>query len=291
MLHCAAGVPMNEIVLYNIPPSLCSQKVRLVLVEKGVPFRNRWVDIGPSAENYEPWYVKFNPKCVVPTLVNGDEVITDSLVIMRYVAENFDGPALIPTDLKEREQMEYWYNLAESLDFRLFSISTINSRPSRFGLNLKLKKLRAYSKKYPELRAEYEAKIEDISGLISQSTSPEVVKEQRAKLEGELDTLDTVLASHPFIAGPNYSLADVIWTVSLTRIEFLKQKSLIDSRPNLSSYYKRMQARSSYKDAILYPHFRLGPMLPLLARVLGPKLLIAATIVAALIFAWDMFGG
>ena len=38
---------MGELVLYNIPPSLCSQKVRLALVEKGVPFRNRWVNIGP----------------------------------------------------------------------------------------------------------------------------------------------------------------------------------------------------------------------------------------------------
>ena len=30
----------------RIPPSLCSQKVRLVLVEKGVPYHNHWVDIG-----------------------------------------------------------------------------------------------------------------------------------------------------------------------------------------------------------------------------------------------------
>ena len=41
---------MNELVLYNIPPSLCSQKVRLALVEKGVAFKNRWVDIGPTSK-------------------------------------------------------------------------------------------------------------------------------------------------------------------------------------------------------------------------------------------------
>jgi tetrachloro-p-hydroquinone reductive dehalogenase len=86
---------MSDVVVYNIPPSLCSQKVRLVLVEMGVPFRNHWMDIGPTAENYEPWYVKLNPKCVVPTLVHGDEVVTDSAVIMRYVAETFEGPTLI----------------------------------------------------------------------------------------------------------------------------------------------------------------------------------------------------
>ena len=281
---------MQEIVLYNIPPSLCSQKVRLVLVEKGVAFRNRWMDIGPSAENYEPWYVKLNPKCVVPTLVNGDEVITDSLVIMRYVAENFEGPRLIPEDEDERAQMEHWYALAESLDFRLFTFSTVNPRLSGFGLSSKLKKLRAYAEKYPELRAEYEAKFQDISELKNQTQSPEIVKSHRAKLNSELDALDKTLESQPFIAGSTYSLADVIWTVSLTRMLFLKQHSVIESRPNLNAYYNRMRARPSYEEAMLYPHFKIGPMLPLLTRKLGPKLLIATVVITALVFGWRMLG-
>ena len=137
--------PMTDVLLYNIPPSLCSQKVRLTLVEMGVPFRNHWLDIGLTAENYEPWYVKLNPKCVIPTLVHGDKVVTDSLVIMRYVAENFDGPSLLPDDADERERMEYWYNRAESLDFRLFTFSSANPRLIRIGLGKKLKKLRAAS--------------------------------------------------------------------------------------------------------------------------------------------------
>ena len=282
---------MGELVLYNIPPSLCSQKVRLVLVEKGVPFRNRWVDIGPGAENYEPWYVKLNPKCVVPTLVNGDAVITNSIVIMRYVAEQLEGPALLPEEPSERDQMEHWYALAESLDFRLISFSTMSKRLTGFGLKTKLKKLRAYAKKYPALRAEYEAKIEDITGLKEQSRDPAVVAQRRAELERTLDALDAVLAHRPFIAGATYTLADVIWTVSLTRLAFLKQMALIASRPNLLAYYRRMQARPSYTAATLYPSFKLGPMLPLMARVLGPRLLVVAGGLAALALAWGLYHG
>lgn len=279
------------ITLYNIPPSLCSQKVRLVLVEKDVPYRNHWVDIGLTAENYEPWYVKLNPKCVVPTLVNGEEVVTDSLVIMRYVAERFEGPSLIPEDPVERERMEHWYALAESLDFRLFTFSSVPPRIISFGLGKKLKKLRAYAKKYPELRAEYEAKIEDISGLKEQSRDPQRIERQRADVNREFDALDEVLAEHPFIAGASYSLADVIWTVSLTRLTFLKQRALIASRPNLAAYFQRMRARPSYEEATLYPHFRIRPMLPLMTRVLGPRILVATAVIGGLALLWSQLSG
>ena len=282
---------MSEVLLYNIPPSLCSQKVRLVLVEMGIPFQNRWVDIGLTSENYEPWYVKLNPKCVVPTLVHGETVVTNSVVIMRYVAEQFEGPALLPEDPEERTRMEHWYALAESLDFRLFTFSRANPRLTELGLQKKLKKLRAYAERYPDLRAEYEAKIADMTQLKHQSRDPDGVKRQRAELERELDALDEVLSAHPFIAGATYSLADVIWTVSLTRLLFLKQDLLIESRPHLLAYYQRMRARPSYEEATLYPSFRLGPMLPLMARLLGPKLLGAAALIAAGALAWGLLGG
>ena len=279
---------MKDLLLYNIPPSLCSQKVRLALVEKGVAFKNRWVDIGPTAENYQPWYVKLNPKCVVPTLVDGDKVITDSFVIMRYVAEHFEGPALIPTDPTDRDRMEHWYALAESLDFRLFTFASVNKRMTGFGLKMKVKKLRAYAKKYPQLRTAYEAKIQDMTGLKKQSHDPAVAQKQRAHLEREFDALNELLAQQPFIAGATYSLADVIWTVSLTRLSFLKQDALIEARPHLLTYYQRMQARPSYEAATLYPRFMIGPMLPLFARVLGPRLLGATGVIVGLFYVWKM---
>jgi tetrachloro-p-hydroquinone reductive dehalogenase len=184
--------------------------------------------------------------------------------------------------------MEHWYSLAESLDFRLFTFSSVNPRIIRFGLNKKLKKLRAYAEKYPELRAEYEAKIEDITGLKEQSRDPDVVAHQRAEVARELDALDAVLAQDPYIAGEAYSLADVIWTVSLTRLWFLKQHALLEDRPHLLAYFRRMQARPSYEEATLYPHFKIGPMLPLMTRLLGPKLLMAGGVLAALVLLWTV---
>ena len=78
--------------LYQFPASLCSQKVRLALVEKGVEHRQQFVDIELRMQNYEPWYVRLNPHAVVPTLVHGDRVVTDSARIIQHIDETFGGP-------------------------------------------------------------------------------------------------------------------------------------------------------------------------------------------------------
>src|SRR5258708_21707918 len=71
---------------------------RLALVEKGVPFERRTVDIMEKAEQFETWYTALNPKAVVPTLAIGDEIVTDTIRIVYRIERDFDGPTLTPAD-------------------------------------------------------------------------------------------------------------------------------------------------------------------------------------------------
>ncbi|MGB1278187.1 MAG: glutathione S-transferase family protein, partial [Nannocystaceae bacterium] len=80
--------------LYHYPLSLCSQQVRLALAEKGVAYTSQVVDIGRACENYRPWYMRLNPKGVVPTLVHDGECFTGSARIVAYIDEHFPGPQL-----------------------------------------------------------------------------------------------------------------------------------------------------------------------------------------------------
>ena len=50
--------------LYHYWSSVCSQKVRMCLAEKGLDWESRHVDIF-AFENYEPAYTTLNPKAVV----------------------------------------------------------------------------------------------------------------------------------------------------------------------------------------------------------------------------------
>jgi hypothetical protein len=65
------------IELHHFGFSTCSQKLRLVLAEKGVEFSSREINL-MAGEQHDPEYVKLNPKHVVPTLVHAGRVFVES---------------------------------------------------------------------------------------------------------------------------------------------------------------------------------------------------------------------
>ena len=75
--------------LYNAAHSTCSQKVRICLAEKNLPFEDIRLDLAKAKDHLKPEYLKLNPNGVVPTLVDGDAVITDSSVICEYLDEKY----------------------------------------------------------------------------------------------------------------------------------------------------------------------------------------------------------
>ena len=107
-----------DVTLFAFPPSHCSQKVRLALAEKHVAYTNRFVDIELRLQNFEPDYLRLNPRGVVPTLVHGEKVVTDSAKIIRYIDDAFDGPGLSPDDEADRRLMDEWIELQDRLRIR-----------------------------------------------------------------------------------------------------------------------------------------------------------------------------
>jgi tetrachlorohydroquinone reductive dehalogenase len=277
---------MSDVSLYNVPPSLCSQKVRLMLVEKGVEYTDRFVDIGPTSQNYEPWYVKLNPKCVVPTLTHGDKIITDSSVIIRYIEDTFDGPALLPEDPAIREQVLYFYDLANDLDIRLLSFSKGPSIMTSIMLTKKLHKLEKNAKKHPDLREVYEKKHADILGLKNQKQDRGACAAENAKLDAALDEMNDLLGDRLFLGAATYSLADVMWTVVLTRIEFLLGISRLETRPNVLAYYNRLKQRPSYVTADLWPYFKLSGLLTMIKKTFGKQLLMLFLVLTLVALMW-----
>ena len=78
------------LVLYHAPHSTCSQKVRMVLHEKGVQFDEMRIDLGKK-QQLKPDYLKLNPNGVVPTLVDDGVPIVESSVICEYLDEKYPG--------------------------------------------------------------------------------------------------------------------------------------------------------------------------------------------------------
>ena len=68
---------MTNLTLYHNGPSTCSQKVRLILELKKLPYESKEVNL-LAGEQHDPEYVKLNPNHVVPTLVTDNGVLIDS---------------------------------------------------------------------------------------------------------------------------------------------------------------------------------------------------------------------
>ena len=76
------------LILYDFGNSVCCQKVRITLVEKGLTWEARRVDLFKT-EQYDPEYLKLNPKGVVPTLVHDGTPVIESTLICEYIDETF----------------------------------------------------------------------------------------------------------------------------------------------------------------------------------------------------------
>ena len=89
--------------LYHHGSSVCAAKVRLAMAEKGLEWEGVYIDI-LKGEQFDPDYLKLNPKGVVPTLVHDDLVIPDSTVIIEYLDQIAPETSVHPKDPWSRAQ-------------------------------------------------------------------------------------------------------------------------------------------------------------------------------------------
>lgn len=89
--------------LYSYYRSSCAYRARLALHFKGIPFEYIPVHlVRDGGEQHKPEYKALNPQALVPTLIDGDFILTQSMAIMEYLEEKFPAPALLPQDTAQR---------------------------------------------------------------------------------------------------------------------------------------------------------------------------------------------
>ena len=75
--------------------SSCSQKLRIFLNLKGIPWESHPIDL-PGNENFRPWFLGINPRGLVPVLVHDGAVHIESNDIIQHLEKKFPEPKLIP---------------------------------------------------------------------------------------------------------------------------------------------------------------------------------------------------
>ena len=97
--------------LYHSINSVCAQKVRIALKEKGQEAKDHIMTL--RGDQYEPAYLKLNPNGVVPTLIHDGQPITESSLILYYIDDAFPEPPLMPKEPYERHRVRMYNKLID----------------------------------------------------------------------------------------------------------------------------------------------------------------------------------
>jgi glutathione S-transferase len=233
------------LALYHNDMSSCAQKVRLLLAEKGLDWESRHLDLR-SGEHQKDWYIKLNPRAVVPTLIDGDIVVPESNVINEYLDERFPDPAMKPADPFGRAKMRLWTKqLDEGVHDAGIAILS-------FGV---------------AFRHQYISRGEAGKEMLESIPDPAKRERRRDVIEKGLDSphfkiaiarlltlyrdMDKVLADHEWLAGDRYSIADAAFTPYIVRLDHLDVMGLLEPTARTADWYRRIKARPSFDDGIV----------------------------------------
>jgi len=87
--------------LYTYYRSQASFRVRIALNLKGIAREDCFLNL-EKGDQFAAEYRAINPQMVVPTLIDGDVKLFQSLPILEYLDEKYPQPPLLPADLTAR---------------------------------------------------------------------------------------------------------------------------------------------------------------------------------------------
>lgn len=101
---------MEPLVLVSHPLCPYVQRAAIVLLEKGVPFERRDVDLACKPA----WFLDVSPLGKTPVLLAGGEAISESAVICEYLDETLQ-PPLHPHDVLQRARHRAWMEFGSAV--------------------------------------------------------------------------------------------------------------------------------------------------------------------------------
>lgn len=194
--------PNNMIELYQFELSQFSEKVRLILDFKGLPYKK--IDVVPGVGQID--ILRLSGQRQLPVIKDGNMVVADSTAIALYLEKTYPEKPLFPTE----PQVAALCTILE--DWADEAIGT-KSRASLFGA-LKNGDLRSsmLPSGTPSLLKNLvnviPTELFDVVGA-GVGLSPVVLKEERDSLHRSMESISQLLAQSPYLLGQQPTLADL----------------------------------------------------------------------------------
>ncbi|KAI8468425.1 MAG: glutathione S-transferase [Monoraphidium minutum] len=241
---------MAKHVLFNNPLAFNPAKARLALVEKRVPFAIKDINLF-NGDSLKPDYLAVNPAGTVPSLADpaGKVLCTQSREIVEWADAQGDGP--LGGAGTDRAAVAVWVDKLDKWDGNLY-VAGNSPGVAKLLASITAFKIRfaeARAKENPALADTYAKKIAGMKAAEAEGGDAAAVAANRSQLASLLDDGEAQLGKTPFLAGAEYTMADVMFSVVLFRTGTTGQtRELLSPRPNVSEYWTRMKARPSYQE-------------------------------------------
>lgn len=199
----------------------CSRSFRILwaLEELGMDYQ---VEYYQRTSSYAaPENLKnIHPLGKAPILVDNDEVIVESAVILDYLQQQYDGQQKFkPEQAKDQRQYSYWMHYAEGSLMPLLVMTLVMNN---------------VSKHVPWV-------IRPIAEKVTDGVKAGFV---RPRIKEHMLYLEQYLGEHDYFAG-DFSFADIQMAFPLIAI----QKRLHGKYPNIQAFVHRVQQRSAFQHA------------------------------------------
>jgi glutathione S-transferase len=229
--------------LYHSINSVCAQKVRIALKEKGQEAKSHIMTL--RGDQYEPAYLKLNPNGVVPTLIHDGQPIIESSLILYYIDDAFPKPPLMPKETRQRHHVRMYNKLIDEYVHNSCMILTFATAFRPAFLKMPPDAWQAEIGKTPlKRRAEYKRSV------IEHGLDSEFVAEALAHHRKLLSWMAGSLKSGPYLAGEGFSNAECAVIPYILRLELLKLGGMWERYPAVAEWWARVRARPSVKAAI-----------------------------------------
>jgi len=198
--------------IYETKTAPNPRRVRLFLQEKGLLDRVEFIEVDiQKGENLTPEFIAMNPMKKVPVLALEDgSYVAETMAICRYIEEAFpDTKPLLGQTAKEKAAIEQWIRWVE------FHFMVPTGMCFQHGTGY----------------------FKDRMKVI-----PEWGEVCRDNVISFMDFLNETLAKQAFVAGENFSAADINAFTTLDFCRVIKLKPSAE-QPHLLAWYERMQAR------------------------------------------------
>ena len=248
--------------LLHFRSSSCSQKVRVLLHEKGLDWKSHHIDLALQ-KHVSTWFLGINPRGVVPVLVHDGVVHVESNDIM----EHLDGlpsqaQPFFPQTEAERAWVRENLELEDSLHMDLRNLTMGFIMPRRLA-----QKSEKMLERWEREGRQDPKRVLEVAWWRDYARHGVTHQAARASVDAHrkvFETLDARLADSAWLLGERLSVLDIAWFITARRL--LLAGYPLQRHSHLARWHVRLTKRPAFFEETRDP-IVLRAMLPVYAMI------------------------